>query len=692
PDSTLLNEILKMNNTSLSGKVYISGAVRNQELANYAAAWSDLEVTYEPDNLVTQYLITYVNVDDKNTVLYETYVDRGSIPPDPYATGLISMPTLASDEQYEYSFGTHTDGVYEVGSGWDEITSEALQARTVYAVYTKNVRQYTVTWYSRAGLSLGSTTAEYGSEVVYEGDTPTNDTEESTYIYNVFAGWDKSTGYIRGDTDVYAVWARAELPVLPSEGGKSLNEMSVGEINAVVASGRTENYFVTKDYTDIVLGHDFDFANVTSEVIAENLVLDGTTATTTDIQLFGENEKSFTMAIDFQFTGTDANNTLVSTFQEDGSEGFRLRYNSYPNIQWGDVSQNFGYSTKRDMVVLRHRKGENKLYIYASNGTSSGTRFETAITRVELTRSRSTSTEETISFGGIHFADGGYDDYGTGVIHWCKVWYDDLGDTNCQQLASWCHEPLRMEYYGANRYRLAGNTSQKSSASFICNHLLADRTYWMNSTNVNAGGWDASLMRSFLNTRIYDALPTVWKSMLKKVKINATAGSQSTEVLVSEDYIYLPCLTEMNNNQSAPYPSEGEYITWYTSNALRVKFQKYMIPDGASYYTSGSDPSTVSTNAVKEGDVWINTSYDSRGYIYITQDEVDKYNLSPVSGNLQADLIVASIGGAWKMSSYWWLRSPYAGTSTSFWYVYYYGYCANNGAYNSSGVCPCFSI
>lgn len=42
--------------------------------------------------------------------------------------------------------------------------------------------------------------------------------------------------------------------------------------------------------------------------------------------------------------------------------------------------------------------------------------------------------------------------------------------------------------------------------------------------------------------------------------------------------------------------------------------------------------------------------------------------------------------------SYWWLRSPYVGYSTNFWYVNYNG---NGSSYSASyvdGVCPCFII
>ena len=680
PDTTLLNRIYKMNSSVLSGTVTISGAIRNQELANYAKAWPDLVVNYNPQNLVSQYLATYVNAD--GAVLCEVYVDRGSLPPDPYADGTIAKPTLPADAQYIYEFGTSVNGVYTPGSGWDDITSDMLANRTITAVYTKTTRTYKVTWYSRPGLSLGSVTTEYGSEVIYNGATPTNNSEESTYIYNVFAGWNKSTGYITEDTDVYAIWERAELPTT----NKDLKDMTPGEVYAVTASGRTANYFVMKDYMDINLGHDFDFENVESSVLAEDKWFDGNTAIDTNISLFGENDRSFTMAIDYQFADITANNTLVSCYEEDGQEGFRLRYNSSPNVQWGDVSHSIGSGKLRDIVVLRHRKGDNKLYIYASNSTSSGTNFDMAITRVELTRSRSTTSDAVLTLGAIRFiADGGHDDYGKGYLHWCKVWYEDLGDTNARQLAAWCHEPLRMEYYGTERYRLSGGTSQKTNASFICNHLLGDRKMNMNTSNTNVGGWEECRMRTFLNSRIKAALPTVWQSMLKQTKINASAGNKLTEIVISDDYIFLPSTTEMSNNTSEPYASEGSYIPWYTSDILRLKFMGIKIPDNASYYTNaaGSEPSADTSNNVKAGDVW-KISGNNIGYIYVTQDYLDKRGVTPK--------YTAAIGGGWIEAPSWWLRSPFVTSDTPFWHVASYGYMGSLHASNSIGVCPCFNI
>lgn len=673
----LLNKMYNLFYSLVTGKVYISGQVRNQELVNYSKAWSDLAVTYNPSNLVTQYLVTYVNADDKNTVLFTTYVDRGSTPPDPYENGDIEMPTLESDAQYNYTF-----------SGWDDIESAVLSAKTITAAYAKTVRTYTVTWYSREGLALGSTTAEYGSEVVYSGETPTNTSEEGTYVFNVFAGWDKSTGFIKEDTDVYAIWDRAELPSTTKE----LKDMSCAEIYAVCSTGSASSHFADKDHFDIQLGHDFDFSNVESQTILENRFFDGTQYYDTDIKLFDADSPSFTLAIDSEFVNTnDANATLVSCFDESGSEGFRLRFNTNPTIQWGDKSVTAGYKNNRTMVVLRHVKGSDTLFTYVSN--VSDNTYDSSISAIESVRSRSTQSDNVLSFGAIRFVgDGGHDYYAKGWVHWCKIWFDDLGDTVAKKLAAWTHETLRMEYVGADRYRMAGSTSQRANGSFLANNPLT-LLRRMNPSNTNAGGWDASEMRTFLNTRVLAALPIKWQSAIKKVKISATAGSQSTEILVSEDYIYLAANREVGGNTSEPYASEGTAISFFTSDKSRLKFPGIIIEDDAQFITSSTDPTQLTSYAVKEGDIWIKSNSSNIGYIYMSAETIAKHTRISYRDVTSTDNIQASDGGCWVRAYYWWERSPIASNTTFFMSVNSTGYPNNYGnASTAYGVVVGFSI
>lgn len=680
----LLNDIFDLNESNLSGQVYISGQVRSQELANYEEAWDGLVVRYNSANLIEQYQVTYV--DDTGAELCSCYVDRGQTPPDPVATGLLDdVPTKASTPQYSYTFAS-----------WNELTSPVLEARVVTAVFTATVRTYTVAWYdAEGGLKLDEQTVEYGSDAVYAGETPANEFDTSVYSGKMFAGWDKSTGYVRGNMSVYAVW---EVANLPSAGTKDLSEMNVAEIYAVATAAanglaNVDEYFVDKDYHDITMGTDLNFSNIESkEIVPVNtsLVLDGETAIDTDVYLFGDHEKSFTMAIDFTFASNKANGTLVSNFEEDGQEGFRLRFNGYPNIQWGDKTQIAGnYVSQnhyRDIVVIRHRAGENNLYIYSGCQTTNGNgaRFADEVTRTLLTRTRATNTNMPITLGAIRFPDGGHDYYGKGIIHWCKVWYDDLGETNAYELASWYREPLRMEFCGAERYRLAGGSSSKAQMSFIANNLLTGRGYWMNSTAKNVGGWRDSLMRTFCNERLFKALPIQWRNIIKTVRISASAGDKSTEIYVTDGKIYLAANTEVGGYTTSPYGDEGSPISWFTSGKNRLKFRGRMVKDDVQFFSAASDPTADAANTVREGDIWINTGNDSIGYMYLTQAELDKYNLTPT--------FTASIGGGWIIASYWWERSPDASSSTAFVSVYPSSNAFYSNANDVNGVCPCFSI
>lgn len=565
PNTDLLNSILKMNNSVLTGKVHIAGQARQRELDSYAKAWPDLTVTY--NGIITQYKVTFMNADgtsikDKKGNDYVQYVDQGGKVTDPIASGEINTPTIESTAQYNYTF-----------SGWDGINTNVTSSMTVTAMYSETVRTYTVRWLQQAGVVLATKSdVPYGSYVEYDGVYPTMADNEDSYIYNLFSGWDKNTGFITGDTDVYAKWETQNG--LPTS-GTNLKDMTPVQLYAVATSGRANDYFEQKDYVNIKMGNDYSFTNVDENLLAEEMYFDGTSANVIDtgIKLFGSEEKSFTIAIDFEFENATADDTLLSCFEYDGSEGFRLRYNgTSPEIQWGSSSQVVGYGSKRDLVVLRHIKGEDKLYVYSFNGASGSSNvYADEIEYTDLTRNRSTNTEATIVLGGFKFlSNGTIDNMGKGYIHWAKVWLDDLGDSIARNLAAWTHETMCFEYYGSERYRFANDSSRKTGASFICRDLL-NYKHSMNFTNTNVGGWENSSMRQFTNNRIYNAFPTVWKSIIKQVQIPTSAGGKSQEIIASKDYVYLPSYVEISGIQTQPYGNEGSHISWFIGDAERVK-------------------------------------------------------------------------------------------------------------------------
>ena len=711
-DTELLNKCLKMNSSLLSGKVYISGAIRNQEILSYKNAWSDLEVSYDSSNLVIQSLVKYVNADENETLLYEYYVDQGEYPPDPYALGLIEEPTLEATAQYVYSFGTKENDEYVIGSGWDTLDNRIYVETTIKAVYTTQTRTYTATWYARRGVPLErQMDLPYGTEAVYGGARPT--WIEGTN-YHVFNGWDKSTGFIKGDIDVYAVWEDGILPPV----GTQMKDMTVGEIYAVCQTNQqssTSYNWQSLDYIDVKLGHDFNFSNVDDAEIGKDVVLtgiprdkfvsggyyfDGTKGFTTDIKLFDEDSPSFTIAIDFQFSSNTANKNLVATYGNGNAEGFRLYHNgTAPVIEWcGDQSVVVGYKQYRDIVVLRHPKGSNYLYVYSA-GNSANDRFAPEVVKTNLLRLGGASTTEPLSFGGLHYANG-YRDQAAGVIHWCKIWYDDIGETNAYKLAAWSRETIRMEYDMEGRYYYA-NSNEPCKASWVCNSQIGGikgRGYWMNSTSTNVGGWEESLGRKFCEERLFNALPEDWQSVIGLVEINATKGNKSTGITTLHDKVYLASQRELGGGMGDGYGAEigttSDPISWFTSNERRIKFRginrKYSgDPDLVIYNasTDRTDPAALYQTDITPGTIWINAADSSRGYIFVSSEQLNEYGITP---DIEADSTYAD--GGWIVATYWWERSPGVTNATHFCFVYYNGYLPNNSANNVYGVVPCFSI
>jgi hypothetical protein len=86
-----------------------------------------------------------------------------------------------------------------------------------------------------------------------------------------------------------------------------------------------------------------------------------------------------------------------------------------------------------------------------------------------------------------------------GIINWCKIWKDDLGDYNCKQLVNWYPEIMRMNYcglitdgardYPSNKnYPLTEDETRHCAGSFIAEyHLSWKKLMQMNQYYGNSG-------------------------------------------------------------------------------------------------------------------------------------------------------------------------------------------------------------
>lgn len=579
-DATVLDRLHKLIKTAdspevvLSGKVHI-GSLYEQPYYQYKAAWPDLDITW--DNFTPQYVVTFVNTD--GTVLETQYVVQNQKAEDPTKRLVDPMPTPTQEStvstRYEFT-------------GWDiDFTKPILKNTTAHAQYNSITREYTIKYVSDDN-TLQEDIVPYGTVVPYRGETPTNTSGESdnSNTYRLFKCW-SDFGYVDGDKTIEAIFDTC-ICVGDYFEGKDLSDLKPFELYAMTKMQEAKLLDIT-DYVDVgdtisvTLGHDIRFGyDDTKDPYSKQLISTRTDFVSTNKQpidteeLLLSEDRDFVLAIDFKMTGTNSNNAvLAQCYSDKNSLGFQLMYNNAPKMKWGSDSITVSSANRREMVVIRHVKGESTLHVYSSNVAGS------SITVKTLTGFNSMSHNNSLVFGGCKMDDGSYERYATGTIYWSKLWYVDLGDEMCSQLASWPHEELELAVCyqydassgttGLTRYYLSNDElGRRSSMTFVAANTLS-HSMPMNITNTNTGGWAASNLREYLNNRVYDAFSDQWKQLLKQVEVKSTIGDKSTTLSTSDCHIFIPSIAELGvNTGTSPYDTEGSHISQFTSTGSRI--------------------------------------------------------------------------------------------------------------------------
>ena len=548
----------------LTGKVHVP-VIRQQQLYDYQNAWSDLEIV--ADTIIEQFAVTFMNAD--GNILEVQYVDKGEDAIDPTTREDNPLiPTIPSTISHDFTF-----------AGWDGILTGVFSERTIAATYTESLRSYTIKYVSK-GVTMQESTGLYGENVPYTGIIPTYTAEESGYVYYLFNRWDKS-GFIDGEKTVNAIFDKFAY-TSTSFDGRDLSDLSPVEIYALTKLNESgavniQNIITDKDPYTIIVGNDIEYDDIESELlISEKTYFNGSNYVDTGIQLFDE-DKDFVLAIDYEFlSGNTSNAVLAQCFQSNSTNGFKLWYGSASDftgakLTWGTTSDNIIGVNKREIIVIRHKKGDNNLTIYKSNMDGN------SVLSTELTRNKSTVGSGTLVFGSARADDGIYENHAIGNVNWAKVWFADLGDDVCKDLAMWTHESIALEACGFRKYYLSDNTSKRCSFSLLASHLLGRTKVW-NASNTNDGGWANSSLNISLNTRLYNAMPTQIKSLLKQVIVYSNDGLDNSsapyyqEVTSSNCYITIPALIEVDSSRtSEPYNSEGTSISYMSNNTARKR-------------------------------------------------------------------------------------------------------------------------
>ena len=583
-DSTVLLDRLYglagVNNTGgnaewsiLSGTVFVP-VIKEKQLNDFNTRWPDLTINY--NTMVNQFAVTFMNPDGR--VLDVQYVDKGSKPVDPTSRDVnpIDTPTLESTVSTDYTF-----------AGWDSEFVDIFENKTINATYTESVRQYTIT-YNSNGQELQRTVADYGTVVTYEGELPTYQLEESAYKYYLFTGWDK-TGFVDGDKTINAVFDSREYTSGYFD-GKKLEELAPVEVYMLTRLNTSKvidavDYLNPKDFITLQMGNDFTFEEYVQSgqeivLIDHETVFDGTKTSyhDTGISLLSE-DRDFVLAIDSKISSDNTSNAaLAQCFSDLDTSGFKLAYNSGARLSWSSSSTTAFAADTREMLVLRHKKGENGIHVYVSNTAGSDTFY------VELDGMHSMEHNVSLVFGCSKMDDGSYEKFAKGTVYWSKLWYVDLGESACRKLAYWPHDKMTFETCfdtdGALiRYNLSDGSGARSSIALISTGVLPQPVQMdvnkPESGAYNEGGWAEFELNDYLNDRVIVAFQDDWKQLFKQVRVRSTVGNKSTSTSYSDCFIFVPSISELFGADTGefkvePFTVEGTAISHFVGDKSRI--------------------------------------------------------------------------------------------------------------------------
>ena len=724
-DTSVLNKLLKCtgiadDNTTpteqsvLTGYVYVPKITFSERQA-FETAWPKLKIVAGVD--IDQFPIYFYNSDKDNTLIKQIWVNAGDLCPDPILNGIFETPTKESDAQFDYTFDTW-QGTYS-------FEVPVYETRIYTAVYTGTVRKYEVKWIDRNKTTgsiaqvFYSTEVEYGQEAIYQGQQNIPYKEPAGSNYYLFDKWDRSTSYITGPTIVEAVWVQANVSEAISKvnSGVAMNDLEPCEIYALAQSGSiksNDKIFQNGDYIEVQLGYMPTREN--ERVLAEDFELNGKSYLRfDDIKLFDE-DKDFTIAIDFtpgyNETGNvhylscglfQSLNSKKGLFITQGQTGAKIEFTQNEGV---DVNPSGHVPTKdktyREICVIRHKKGDNNLYIYRNNRYSMDS--VSVIKKLDASNATSSLSGENypLVIGGRAVSTTTNSVTGiptNGKIHYAKIWFEDLGDKECKKCCSWIYKKLKFDFCGKQRYYTTSNL--ETSASFICQDLLDEMLPMFNSSSDQAvtallkkindndyskpltGGWGVTDLRQWMNEKLFVGFSIHWQQIIQESIINSMRGGTGEDAIraggeakapalrqsirESANRLYLPSLAEVNTSLNKVITENDNKTTPEFRNELTLDL------NASSYPQFGGNDDVSKNNRLKylDGDTtnqpqsWLlRTPYFTTN-VYTYQNPIIQYWT-----------VVSFSGNANNVNQE---KDNYAN-----WH-YFYGY-------EPFGICPCFSI
>lgn len=153
------------------------------------------------------------------------------------------------------------------------------------------------------------------------------------------------------------------------------------------------------------------------------------------------------------------------------------------------------------------------------------------------------------------------------------VW--NLGDEKTIQLTNGTTMTLVIYDLTPNRYSYASGNQMSNIVIGTKELYISD--IQMSSGLIVTGGWQTSPLRTYLNSTLYNLLPTEWQSVIPQLLINSVYTQNSSPSVVStSDYLFVPSPSELSNTLPYNAVNTGNTYGYFetsgdSSSDLRIK-------------------------------------------------------------------------------------------------------------------------
>lgn len=385
---------------------------------------------------------------------------------------------------------------------------------------------------------------------------PTYTEGEGGNDFYLFRGWDKS-GYVDGyasegvigDKTITAQFDRFHFEssgntnsFTDSNGNwRALSDLSPVEIYAMakLQAGNkltvnndneidTDDFVSIGDQISIRLGSDANYDDLSSHefiTMDEPRSFDGyrdyfdtaDSATHSEHSKILETDQDFIIALEYTADSNIASGAvLLECYNDYYKSGLRIYNNNGITVDWFNSSQMIGSIGMRDLIVLRHVKGERTLRVYTVNQASENIGY------FELANNSTGSAllDKNMVIGCIRkTAEDSYENFFKGTVHWCKIWHGDLGDAVCREMVSWTHET---KTFRVAKYRdyFKVNSSQRT-ITFIADDLLPS------GRSMGSYKWSEASLNRYLQNRIFFAFPAQWQAIMTEIVNDSWDGIET---------------------------------------------------------------------------------------------------------------------------------------------------------------------